>query len=350
MIWKKSSRTGFAGSMVSFATIITMACMVSIFNTTAIKPVHPGKGITPAPMPATVIIDGNSALDGFCGGNGTNGTPGNPHVIENITFIMDDDMKDLLVIKNTNLHLIIRNCTFLGNSTFTGTNLLIENVSNTIVQNCSFIHGVDQLELSHVNNVSVTTCSFENGTSGIKLSHVDSCKVNASWFVNGDYFMYLESMVTNLTIGDNNASNALDFFHMDDPDLEHLSAYQVNNNNSVNGLPLYYLVNETDMNVAGDAWAVYIFNSSNITVLDQDWEARLPFITFNSTGITFTNSTVNDTEVHFHLFNATNVMVSNVLFSNVSGNIDLGRIKGLEIDAVNLTSTSLSLLSFSVDN
>ena len=100
---------------------------------------------------ASIYIDGNAALDAFCAGNGTDGTEGNPHIIEGYTI--DGGIGTAIEILNTDLYLIIQDCTIQG---MTGTDSI-------------GIH----LYLSQ--NVTITSCAISTaGQYGIYLEDSDN--------------------------------------------------------------------------------------------------------------------------------------------------------------------------------
>ncbi len=128
-----------------------------------------------------ISIDGNVALDALCDGNGTDGTYGNPHIIEGYTI--DGGIGNAIEILNTDRYLKIQNCVFGGMS---GTE------SNGIY-------------LSNANNITVNTCSISTaGKNGIYIISSDNCSVtNCEIFNNNFYQDYSTAGINNL--GNNNA-------------------------------------------------------------------------------------------------------------------------------------------------
>ena len=65
-----------------------------------------------------IYINGNAMLNDFCSGNGTAGSYSNPHVIED--YIIDaEGTGSGINIRNTDLYLIIQNCTVTNSGTAT---------------------------------------------------------------------------------------------------------------------------------------------------------------------------------------------------------------------------------------
>jgi hypothetical protein len=101
-----------------------------------------------AEIHSKIYIDGNSALDAFCSGDGTDGLSwASAHVIEDYEIDAGGSGSGIY-ISNTDRYLIIRNCT-LSNS-----GISIWSCSNIKVMNCI----IDYCE----NAISVNENSFNN--------------------------------------------------------------------------------------------------------------------------------------------------------------------------------------------
>lgn len=89
--------------------------------------------ISPSILHSPIYLDGNSAIDAFCAGNGTTGSVSNPHVLQNFEITTGGTAISLY---NINKYVIIRNC----NLTNPGTGIYLENCRNINVSHC-FISG-----------------------------------------------------------------------------------------------------------------------------------------------------------------------------------------------------------------
>ena len=99
----------------------------------------------------------------------------------------------------------------------------------------------------------------------------------------------------------------------------------INTSNKVDGKPIYYLVNEEDMEIPVDAGFVGIVNSKNITVKDLN-------LTRNSEGVLFAytensrieNVQVSNNSVGICLDSSSKCIITNNIASNNKGGISLG--------------------------
>lgn len=133
----------------------------------------------------SINIDGNDACDNFFSGNGTDGSEGNPHILEYYYF---EDMDISISIKNVNLYVIIRNC-FFKNMSINAIYLL--NCSNLIVFNCTFMNS-------------------ENGiTIGDSLSR--NINIDNNTFIECNYAV-MSVNTSNLTISNNYGDSGSNFF------------------------------------------------------------------------------------------------------------------------------------------
>src|SRR6056297_752099 len=95
-----------------------------------------------------IYINGNAELAAFCAGNGTDGTESNPHIIEGYEIDLSTHSDPGIEISNTDLHVIIRNCSITNGA---------ENYDNGIyLWNCT--------------NVNITKNELTNNDEGIYLS------------------------------------------------------------------------------------------------------------------------------------------------------------------------------------
>ena len=116
-----------------------------------------------------------------------NGSINNPIVIEN-EVIDTSEYYSSIIIKNTNLYFIIRNCTFNVRSNWA---IFLENVENGLISNNSFsISYYYTIDLRNSNNINITNNTFEsfgdNSQSRGDLRFEYSFEIN----VNSNNFSY----------------------------------------------------------------------------------------------------------------------------------------------------------------
>ena len=155
-----------------------------LFTLTFIDPPHGNNYIINHPIAsilhARIVIDGNDELNDFCAGNGTDGTASNPHVIQYYEFTQD--MATQISLSNTNLHVVVLNCT---------------------ISSSGDIYSMDMgINLNNATNVRITQCWFErnkydilgdNNCDNLIISGNKFAGGNEVGFINGSTNLLLEN-------------------------------------------------------------------------------------------------------------------------------------------------------------
>ncbi|MFX0100454.1 MAG: right-handed parallel beta-helix repeat-containing protein [Candidatus Hodarchaeota archaeon] len=123
---------------------------------------------------SSIVIFNDIELDAFCAGNGTNGTAGNPHIIENYE-IDAGGVGSCIFIANTTRYLVIQGCT-LNNSGIASDEggIRLENASNIIIFNNTILdnsNGILVRNLSQNINISGNDV---NASSGVGIACYNS--------------------------------------------------------------------------------------------------------------------------------------------------------------------------------
>ena len=119
-----------------------------------------------------------------------NGTPSNPYLLENLT-IYDDDFpynRSAIIIYNTNVFFIIRNCTLKLPDHDTGEAINLYNVTNGRIMNCTITiepdYGiglsVSGMYIAQSSNIHVTESIVTGGDRGVQVVESTNCSVEHS--------------------------------------------------------------------------------------------------------------------------------------------------------------------------
>ncbi len=141
-----------------------------------------------------IVINGNSALDVYCAGNGTNGLSlQTAHVIDAKT--VDAGWGGCcLNISNTNRYLIISNSTFSrsGSVSSSGNDipgLLLKNCSNVIVNRSRFVENLVGISMYSSFNCIVIDSAFEmNQKKGIYVTNSGALNITSNFFKGNQWF------------------------------------------------------------------------------------------------------------------------------------------------------------------
>ncbi len=171
---------------------------------------------------SNILINGNAELNAFCSGNGTDGSQGNPHVIEDMDIIAGGSQNGIQIV-NTTLYLIIRNVN-ASEFKITGDSkgIFLQNVTHVTLDGCHFVnnsygmyfentnftHIIDSaattnlktgiLLLDSFNNSFYNTVALHNDDQGLELFGSDYNFINYSLFLeNGKYGLLLNDSFYN---------------------------------------------------------------------------------------------------------------------------------------------------------
>jgi parallel beta-helix repeat protein len=198
------------------------------------------------------------------------------------------------------------------------------------------------IHLNNRENVSIKNCNVSNFTTGILLEYgANNSLINNTFNSNYHYgivvFYSLNSNLGN-NIVSKNISYGIFFYGSSNNTLREnaisenwinfsISAYQlsefindIDSSNKINGKPIYYLVNQSDNQISGEAGFVGIINSTNITVKDLT-------LTNNYDGILLaysTNSKIENVSITnnfwgIHLIGSSENIIRG---NNISNNLD----------------------------
>ncbi len=163
----RSTRT--IAKRIILAYLITSASGVGIFLLFP-APIPPPPCTDPFIESAPLNIDGNSALDAFCAGNGTDGLSWETaHVIENITIhrsemcINFQNLSNFLIIRNCTLRSYYNSCISVTRTSYIG--IMLRNCTRIKIVDCQLIGFYTGIYLINVSNVIISRNHIFNSSS-----------------------------------------------------------------------------------------------------------------------------------------------------------------------------------------
>lgn len=215
----------------------------------------------------------------------------------------------------SNNNIIINNT--INSNQYNG--IFLSNSSNNTITNNAILnngYGI-RLDASSDNNLAENIVSLNN--EGISFLHstdntLTNNKINSNKG-SGIFFSHSSSNNTlrNNTISENQYN--LGFYWNDAPEA---FVQDIDSSNTINGKPIYYLVNEEDKEISGEAGFIGLVNSSGITVknltLNNNWSGVLLVSTENSK---IENIHASNNYHGIYLINSLN---NNFINNNVSNN------------------------------
>jgi len=193
-----------------------------------------------AEVHSKISIVGDTALDDFCDGNGTDGSSwANAHVIKDYEIDMGGS-DNSIDIRDTTLYLIIKNC-IVTNSDGSG------------------------IYLDNCTNVKITGCNSSfNSYYGIYLRDSHDCIFTGNNFSNNDDFgFYFDNSNYTTILGNNISHNDEAGIYLEESSNNTLSGNNVSNN-SVEGIFLYYFCDNntiSENNISNNSGeGIYLYN------------------------------------------------------------------------------------------
>ena len=206
--------------------------------------------------------------------------------------------------------------------------LWFEDFNNyTIINNCTFVNftrlanSAGYYAADNVSRITLHNCTFDGGINGIILAN--DCS-NQTFFdntlINLTYSgIYLEKSWNNTFYQNTLINSYLRLRFPSDANILY-SWYNISNTNTINGDPIYYLVNEVDMTI-NNAAQVFLVNCSKIEIKNVNiTDAPQAIFLINSSNNTIEQVKINNTEEGIVLFKTCS---DNVINSCIISNITL---------------------------
>ena len=105
------------------------------------------------PQVSGISIQQNSQMDTYCASRPGNGTASNPYIIQGEDYVAGSDLYALFLDRVTR-YVIIRDCTFDGDTGGLCYTLFIQWSANIVIENCIFYDGDDAIHILDLKQVS----------------------------------------------------------------------------------------------------------------------------------------------------------------------------------------------------
>ncbi|MHA2054442.1 MAG: right-handed parallel beta-helix repeat-containing protein, partial [Candidatus Hodarchaeales archaeon] len=248
----------------------------------------------------------NSTIDPFIIENNTNfeevaainnwsgnGTEISPYIIENHTFYGYFNDSSIL-IRNTNIHFIIRNCTFIGGPG----GVLLSNVTNGQIRESKFFNSLNGLRLQKSSNCRIINNSFTTVSerAGILLNGSQNNLILNNSLKNSGLVLLWSR---NNTCSYNEFTNlGLSIYSWNEEDYFQAEVA----GNSVKDLPIIFWQNKLNQTVPTEAGQIILVNCSYIEIKNQKISTAREqiFITF-SKFVDIRNNTLTNASGYFAL-------------------------------------------------
>lgn len=242
------------------------------------------------PLHDPIEIIGDAALDAYFLGNSSDGSYGNPYIIQNFEIYSVFQGLPGIKLQNISKYVIIQNCIInyynigiylssVGNCT----------LKNNTIQNC--MNG--GIILVFCSNDTIDTNKIQNTDTGMSSYYSTSCNFS------GNIFWYC------------------DFRFLANASAEYYTTHNISTTNLVNGKPLYYYSNSTDLTPTNfiNAGEIIVVFCNNTEIEDINLENVDRAMFFKSCiNTTIRNCSLSNTTV----FGITVELGSNYTFQNNS--------------------------------
>ena len=187
-----------------------------------------------------------------------------------------------------------------------GSGIYLDGVQyNTIANNHLRANGIGIHLWNANNNILINNTASDNSWAGIRLSPNDS------------------ELASNNTLINNTMVNNTYNFAIDSVYLNASMQNNIDTTNTVNGKPIYYLVNVSNvtLNSASNAGAIYCINCQNISIKDQVLQNNIQSIFLHNTSDSrYDSNILSNNYVGINLVNSdNNTGLNNVAVNNIVG-------------------------------
>nr|WP_275112577.1 NosD domain-containing protein [Methanosarcina spelaei] len=251
-------------------------------------------------------------------------------------------------------HVTANNVTIKGFSLInssSGSGIYLDSVQySTIANNYLQANGIGiYLWNAAKDNILINNTALDNIWSGIRLSPDDSELASNNTLINN-------TMV-------NNKYNFEIYTGYENASMQN----NIDTTNTVNGKPIYYLVNVSNvtLNSASNAGAIYCINCQNMSIKDQFLQNNSQSIAlFNTNDSRFDSNILSNNAVGILLFNSdNNTGLNNIVVNNIIGigivkstdnylsnNVANSNIVGLDVHESTNTELNNNTANFNKDN
>jgi len=166
-------------------------------------------------------------------------------------------------------------------------------------------------------NCTINNCHVSNNTNGISITGGIECRIIGNQVTNNEKGITFYGS-GNVFRNNQMKNNTINFVDMN------YEKSDVDASNTINGKPIYYLVNQQNKTVPADASMVRLEGCSNMTVPNLDIKYTYKAISlFNSSNCKVYGNTLTDNEIGISLRNSSNnAIIGNELLNNSNDAIE----------------------------
>lgn len=191
---------------------------------------------------------------------------------------------------------------------FSENNIVTQNMASNIAITWSSNNTISENKVSDAKLIN-TSLNFANFTEGICIDNSNNCTISGNIVENKNVGIDIWQSF-GLTFKKNTLQNNQVGFKLWGSDLKH-NIQSIDTSNTVNGKPIYFLVNKTDYQVPTNAGWIAAVNSKNITVQNwvstPNWDGVLFVDTYDSK---ITNSNLTSNFNAIRLQNVSNCLIT----------------------------------------
>lgn len=239
---------------------------------------------------ATTIIDTGGNSDGISAVAGSYGTT----ALDGTTIIGFTVKTGGSAYSNTGIWMttgsdfLVKDCILESNGA-SGLSFVVAKDARVI--NCTFKNNAKGLNIDGSRRVVVQDCNASSNKYGAYLGESLSCTIKNCYFNNTQFSIFVDASRYDNFYSNELVDSGFGFFGSHTNWTKHT----LPDNNTVNGRPVRYIVEQTASTIPSGSGQVIIANGSHLICRDQDVSSSSRGIqVFNSHNITFMNITSND--------------------------------------------------------
>jgi len=141
-----------------------------------------------------IMIEGNDNFTSENGVTGGSGTEADPYILENWIIVGDGSISTGIVVNNTDVYFIIRNCTIYNFDLWNYCGLIFNNVTNGIIDNISLYENCYGAFIIDSSYIEINQClCYSIEYQGLALSNSSSIRISSCECYNviNSYSIYL---------------------------------------------------------------------------------------------------------------------------------------------------------------
>ncbi len=213
--------------------------------------------------------------------------------------------------------------------------------SNITLENCTAVDlmGYWWVEMENVHDAIIQGSNYNLVSNGILIEEGTNITISSNEFTNGSIFCSIEGHPSNIHVNNNTLLDSGAFITFEDLDDTCLT-YNFTGGNSVDGKPVLHVKDQQDKTYTMDAFQVFVFNSTNITLQNMNFSNALyPGFLYNAVGL-HVNGCIfaNITSDVFRMTKVNSTTIENSTFSSTGGICNAFQCNEIELHNVTIVN------------